>query len=141
MRKMAGSVEWWIMVAGLVAVAKVCFAGAPVSVDSLPPVVVRSVPVAGDLAVDPSLGEIRVTFSKDMTTEKMWSWVQVSADSFPKVTGEARYLEDRRTCVLPVKLEPGKTYVIWVNSDKHDAFRDAQGHSAVPYLLAFQTRK
>lgn len=42
---------------------------------------------------------------------------------------------------MPVKLEPGKTYAIWVNSEKLGNFMDADGHSAVPYLLVFMTKK
>ncbi len=125
----------WFMI-----VAAVCLANAPLSVESLPPVVVRSVPASGDLSVDPALAEIRVTFSKEMQTAKMWSWVQVSAESFPKVNGDVHYLADKRTCVLPVKLEPGKTYAVWVNSGSHNAFHDAQGNPAVPYLIVFRTR-
>ena len=45
----------------------------------------------------------------------------------------------KRTCVLPVKLEPGKTYAIWLNSQKFGNFKDTDGRSAVPYLLVFRT--
>jgi hypothetical protein len=48
--------------------------------------------------------------------------------------------KDQRTCVLPVKLEPGKTYAIWVNSEKFNNFKDVGGRSAVPYLLGFKTK-
>jgi RNA polymerase sigma-70 factor (ECF subfamily) len=41
---------------------------------------------------------------------------------------------------LPVKLEPGKTYVIWLNSQKFGNFKDTDGKSAVPYLLVFETK-
>jgi hypothetical protein len=112
----------------------------PVAVESLPPVVVRTVPQSGDLAVDPTLKEISVTFSKDMTTVEMWSWAEITPDSFPKLAGKPHYLGDRRTCVLPVKLEPGKTYAIWVNSARYDNFRDQGNRPAVPYLLVFRTR-
>ena len=37
-----------------------------VSLEALPPSVVRTVPVCGGDAVDPNLSEISVTFSKDM---------------------------------------------------------------------------
>lgn len=97
--------------------------------------VVRTVPQSGDLAVDPTLKEISVTFSKDMTTVEMWSWAEITPDSFPKLAGKPHYLGDRRTCVLPVKLEPGRTYAIWVNSARHDNFRDQGNRPAVPYLL------
>jgi RNA polymerase sigma-70 factor (ECF subfamily) len=33
-----------------------------------------------------------------------------------------------------------KTYVIWVNSQKFENFKDADGKSAVPFLLVFQTK-
>ncbi len=111
-----------------------------VTLDSVPPVVVKTVPAAGSDDVDPKLTEIKVTFSKNMTTDSM-SWSQISKESFPKVAGKPKYLADKRTCVLPVKLEPGKTYAIWVNSERFTNFKDADGKSAVPYLLVFKTRK
>ncbi len=111
-----------------------------VTLESVPPVVVKTVPAAGSDGVDPKLTEIKVTFSKDME-DGSWSWSTVSEDSFPKVDGKPKYLADKRTCVLPVKLEAGKTYAIWVNSDKFDSFKDAGGKSAVPYLLVFRTKK
>jgi RNA polymerase sigma-70 factor (ECF subfamily) len=51
------------------------------------------------------------------------------------------HLKDKRTCVVKVKLEPGKTYAIWLNSEKFHNFKDADGRPAVPYLLVFQTAK
>ncbi|MFC1850212.1 Ig-like domain-containing protein [candidate division CSSED10-310 bacterium] len=115
--------------------------GTEISIETLPPVVVETVPRAGNSSVDPSLKEIRVTFSKDMITEKMWSWVMISKDTFPKIVGEIKFLKDKRTCVAPVKLEKGKTYAIWFNSEKYNAFRDTTSKPAIPYLLVFQTRK
>ena len=112
-----------------------------ITVKSMPPVVVKTFPQAGDMAVDPSIKEISVTFSKDMMTEDMWSWVMASKESFPSISGEVKYLKDKKTCVAPVNLEPGKTYVIWFNSEKYNAFRDTDNNPAVPYLLVFQTRQ
>jgi Bacterial Ig-like domain len=111
-----------------------------VTLESVPPVVVKTVPKAGTAEVDPKLTEIKVTFSKDMQ-DGSWSWATLSEESFPKVDGKPKYLADKRTCVLPVKLEPGKTYAIWVNSEKFDNFKDTGGRSAVPYLLVFKTKK
>lgn len=111
-----------------------------ITLESAPPVVVKTVPEAGADEVDPKLSEIKVTFSKNMQ-DGSWSWATYSKESFPKTDGKAKYLADRRTCVLPVKLEPGKTYAIWVNSEKLGNFKDADGHSAVPYLLVFKTKK
>lgn len=56
-----------ILVAALGVVAGAAQANS-ISPAAFPPVVVETVPAAGDLAVDPSLSEIRVTFSKDLTT-------------------------------------------------------------------------
>jgi RNA polymerase sigma-70 factor (ECF subfamily) len=112
-----------------------------ISVETMPPVVVKTFPQAGDTNVDPDIGEIRVTFSKDMMTEEMWSWVKVSNDTFPELTGNVRYLSDKRTCVAPVKLERGKTYAIWFNSNQFNAFRDKNNNPAIPYLLVFETRE
>jgi Big-like domain-containing protein len=113
--------------------------GDDVTLESVPPVVVKTIPEAGAGDIDPKLTEIKVTFSKDMM-DGTWSWATLSNESFPKVEGKIKYLSDKRTCVLPVKLESGKTYAIWVNHENFGNFKDADGRSAVPYLLVFKTK-
>lgn len=110
------------------------------SLASAPPVVVQTVPAAGATDVDPDLRRIRVTFSKEMQGDA-WSWAIADATQFPRMEGQPAFLPDRRTCELPVQLEPGRTYAIWLNSDKHRDFKDLAGQSAVPYLLVFKTRE
>ena len=113
-----------------------------ISVKTMPPSVVKTTPQSGDTNVDPSLNEVRVTFSKDMMTNQMWSWCSQTPETFPEIDKtRIRYLKDKRTCVLPVKLKPGQTYIIWINSQKFNHFKDTNLNSAVPYLLVFQTRK
>jgi hypothetical protein len=80
-----------------------------------------------------------MTFSKEMM-EGSWSWVTHSKETFPQLAGKPSYAKDKRTCVLPVKLEPSKTYAIWLNSPRFDNFKDAEGRSAVPYPLLFHTK-
>ncbi len=109
-----------------------------ISLQAAPPVVVKTVPVAGSVDVDPALAEIRVTYSKPMQ-DGSWSWSTWGEESFPEGAGQAHYLADNRTCVMPVKLQPGKFYAIWLNSSKFRNFKDADGRPAVPYLLAFRT--
>ena len=106
--------------------------------DLAEPAVVQTVPKTGDLSVDPSLTEIRATYNKPMM-DKTWSWCY-DPDQL-KTTGEPHYEADGETCVLPVKLEPGKTYTIHLNSESFHNFKDATGRSAVPYVLQFATRQ
>jgi hypothetical protein len=73
-------------------------------------------------------------------TDKSWSWTQGNIYSFPESAGPIRYLPDRRTCVMPVKLEPGKTYVIGINGGRFNNFKDADGKPSLPTTLAFRTR-
>lgn len=110
------------------------------SVKTLPPVVVKITPRSGDTRVDAAnVKEIRVTFSKDMM-DGSWSWVQISHETFPEFTGKTHYAKDKRTCSVPVALKPGRTYVIWLNSEKFANFKDGDGRPAVPYLLVFETK-
>ncbi len=104
------------------------------------PVVVKTVPENGAKDVDPNLQEIKVTFSKDMH-DGTWSWTQRSDDTFPEVTGKIHYLDDHRTCVLPVKLEPGKTYYLSINSERFRNFKDTGRRPAIPYPITFTTAK
>ena len=129
------------LAAGMVLLALQTSAAAESAVvEAFPPVVVRTFPTSGDQEVDPSIREIRVTFSKEMMTHEMWSFVYARPAAFPKIAGQIHYLEDKRTCVLPVSLEPGKTYGVWINSEEHTSFRDTYQNPAVPYLLIFKTR-
>jgi len=107
---------------------------------SVPPVIVHTMPESGAAGVDPALSEIRITFSEPMRGGG-WSWAKWDDGSFPIMTGQARFLEDERTCVLPVRLQPGKVYALWLNSEHHQNFKNRSGQSAIPYLLIFETRK
>ncbi|MBN1223817.1 MAG: Ig-like domain-containing protein [Candidatus Aminicenantes bacterium] len=130
------------LTAALVCAALLVMAQAQgVSVESLPPSVIKTVPTCGDTHVDPKNSEVKVTFSKDMMTDEMWSWIMYTKDTFPEIDAAGiKYLPDNRTCILPVKLKPDKTYVIWINSQQNNAFRDLQGNPAIPYLLVFRTK-
>jgi HEAT repeats/Bacterial Ig-like domain len=109
-----------------------------ISLQSAPPVVIKTVPQAGSVGIDPALTELQVTFSKPMQ-DGSWSWSTWGEDTFPKMTGEPHYQPDGRTCVLPVKLEPGRFYATWLNSDQFHNFKDLNSQPATPYLLTFET--
>jgi Bacterial Ig-like domain len=113
--------------------------GEEITLETARPVVIKSVPEAGAEGVDPGLTQISVTFSKQMK-DGTWSWCVLSKESYPGTSEAPKYLEDKRTCVLPVKLQPGKTYAVWINSENFYQFKDTKGQPAVPYLLVFKTR-
>ncbi len=138
---MAKHVTATLMTAIVVATLTGAARAQEVTVESIPPSVVNTVPACGDTMVPAITKEIKVTFSKTMM-DGSWSWTQISSDSFPEITNQkgVKYLADKRTCVLPVKLKPNKTYVIWLNSQRIGNFKDTAGNSAVPYLLVFKTK-
>jgi len=108
-------------------------------IDNFAPVVVKTVPEAGSKDVPPGEFEVKITFSKEMA-DKSWSWASAWENSDPESVGAPHYEADHRTCVLKVKLEPGKTYGWWINSQKFHGFQDPQHHPAIPYLFTFKTR-
>lgn len=132
--------SWFV--AAIVGILLINIAGWPISAgaasDNQPPVVVATVPPAGDVMVDPNLPKIRITFSKPMQNSS-WSLVTQDKANFPKITDQVGFQSDGRTFFAPVRLEPGKKYVIWINSDRYQNFRDQQGRLAVPYLFSFRT--
>jgi hypothetical protein len=105
---------------------------------SAAPVVVRTLPEAGDIAVDPALTEIRVTFSREMSSGS-WSCVGGGV-SFPgSENGIVHFTNGNHTFVIPVDLKPDHFYRMWLNSVRHTGFKDAGGTPAEPYLLTFKT--
>src|SRR5438105_487661 len=103
--------------------------GPVTGIGDAPPVVVSTSPQAGVADVDPATTELKVTFSKDMK-DGSWAWAQMADDTFPHTTGKPHYLADHRTCVLPVKLEPGHAYVLLLNFPPFDSFTDVDGRKA-----------
>lgn len=101
-----------------------------------PPVVAETSPKDETNDVDPSLTEIRVTFSQPMDSEGM-SWV--GADDFFHRLGKPRWIDDR-TCVMPVKLLPNQTYRLSFNSSTFMGFCGKSGVPSLPSLLSFKTR-
>lgn len=107
-------------------------------INSMPAVVVKTVPESGSKNVAPGEVEIKVTFSKEMT-DGSWSWSTAWQGSTPEIIGKPKYEKDGKTCVLKAKLEPNKAYGWWLNSEKFRNFKDREGRASVPYLLVFET--
>lgn len=104
------------------------------------PLVIETVPADGEVGVDAGLREIRATFSSAMRTQG-WSWVTEVGRSAPEVTGIPHYV-DEVTAVLPVRLAPHTSYVVWVNSPDDDAlrkFESIEGVTAPAHRIGFTT--
>jgi hypothetical protein len=104
-----------------------------------PPRVIATNPANGDVEVDPTLSKITVSFDRPMLN-KSWSWSHEDKKSFPQVNGQPFYTENGTTCVLPVRLEPGKRYIIWINTTRFKNFKDTNGVAAEPYRIEFRTK-
>jgi hypothetical protein len=101
------------------------------------PRVVAFDPPNGATGVDPTRSELRVTFDRVMS--EGWSWVTEGPDLFPETTGEAFMTPDQRGAVLPVRLAPGRRYVLWLNSQQFSYFRDTSGVELEPVRWTFAT--
>ena len=104
-----------------------------------PPRVIATAPQNGFREVDHSLKQISVTFNQAMA-DKSWSWSYENS-KFPIPTGTPYFTDGGTTCVLPVQLEPGREYVIWINTAKFKNFKSVSGTPAQPYRLAFRTKR
>ena len=108
--------------------------------DTKPPRVVSTFPKNGSQDVDPSIKEISVTFNEGMM-DGNWSWAYDDQNKFPQIVGQAYYTDNNTKNILPVKLEPNKEYVIWINSTSYQNFKNKKGTPAVPFRFTFKTRQ
>ncbi len=106
--------------------------------DNIPPKVISTVPLNGDMTVNPSLSTLTVTFSEPMI-DGNWSWAYTTKETFPETTGDPKYEDNFTKNVLPVKLQPNKKYEVWINSNKFMNFKDKAGNPSEPYKLVFKT--
>jgi hypothetical protein len=106
------------------------------SLAAAPPRVVDAVPNHADVAVNPALTQIRITFDQDMMTDR-WS-VCGGGPTFPDVVDTPRW-EDPRIFILPVTLEPGRRYELSVNCPSARNFQSIAGESAEAYPITFIT--
>lgn len=109
---------------------------APTALDG--PRVVALAPPNGARDLQPAaVAELRVTFDRPMS--EGWSWVMESGESFPPIAGKAYQTADGMAAALPVRLEPGRDYVVWLNSEQYDGFRDGSGRPLQPVRWEFST--
>lgn len=90
------------------------------------PKVIALSPANGATDVDPNLKEIKVTFDRPMSTTS-WSFCQTSDYDFPETPSKPSFDQAKTTITLPVRLVPGRTYNIFLNSPPYTGFRSAKG--------------
>ncbi|MHC5076967.1 MAG: right-handed parallel beta-helix repeat-containing protein, partial [Planctomycetota bacterium] len=86
------------------------------------PIVVSTTPAAFSNDVSTNLQKITVTFDQPMM-DRSWSWTG-GGDTYPETPGQIRYDQDKTTCSLPVRLEPGKVYWVGINSPSYKNFKN-----------------
>lgn len=102
------------------------------------PVIVGLEPKNGAQDVDPNITELRVTFNVPMGGGFSWTG---GGEQFPPIPEGKRpsWNPDKKSCVLPVKLEPGKSYRLGLNSPSHKNFQSAGGVPLDPVVYTFRT--
>jgi poly(3-hydroxybutyrate) depolymerase len=101
------------------------------------PKIVSMSPPNGAKDVDPAITELRVTFNVPMAGGFSWTG---SGPHHPEVTGRPHWTDDRKTCILPVKLKPNWDYWLGINSPSHKNFQSASGIPFEPVRYQFSTR-
>jgi len=103
-----------------------------------PPNIVATSPRVGETDVDPATAEITVTFDRDMGGGCSWTGGGPEYPQSPE--GKKAVWRDKRTCVLPVKLEAGHYYRVGINSQSYQNFKSANGVPARPSAIYFTTQ-
>jgi hypothetical protein len=103
--------------------------------------VVDTVPQNGARNVPPGEQEIVITFSHPVKMNS-WSFVETGAGAFPEVLANPEF-RDPTVCVLKVRLEPGTTYSLGLNSETRTGFKLAEDESVPlhPYVLTFSVAR
>jgi hypothetical protein len=101
------------------------------------PQIVSSSPARGASDVDPGLKEVTVTFDQDMEEGMSWTGGGPEFPSIPQ--GQKAHWRDKRTCVLPVKLQSGHRYRVGINSVSYRNFRSGTGVPALTSAIWFTT--
>jgi len=103
-----------------------------------PPRILSTSPQVGATEVSPDISEITVTFDRDM--QGGFSWTGGGPEYPPAAEGQKVKWRDKRTCVMPVKLQAAHFYRVGINSTSFQNFRSAEGVPARPSAIYFTTQ-
>ena len=99
-------------------------------------------PPNGVKDVDPSITAISVSFDRPMMSSMSWS-SQDGGKTLPEWSNAEIlpiWSEDKQTCTAQVILKPGRTYNIWLNTERFERFRCTDGVPLKPVLYTFTTK-
>jgi len=105
---------------------------------ALMPTVADTFPRKGETVEADKVRELRVTFSRSMDTSGGWAFCSDSDEPFPGSSGKPHWADDR-TCVMPVRLVPGRSYAVTFNAGRFNSFASPDGMPAKEYKLTFKT--
>ena len=122
----------------LVELVKLCLANERRLVSRHRPVleVAATSPLNGATGVDPATAAITVTFNQPM--RRSYSFCR-TGDDFPETPETPSYNADCTTITLPVKLEPNKTYNLYLNRGQYLGFVSAGGKVLNEFHYTFTT--
>ncbi len=102
-----------------------------------PPIVVESVPLDGDDAVDPALATLRITFDQPMSPAGFS--LCGGGPTFPELLGRPRWASPTEL-VVDVRLKPSTDYAFTVNCPGASNTRSVRGEAARVEPIRFRTR-
>jgi RNA polymerase sigma-70 factor (ECF subfamily) len=112
-------------------------AAAPAAAATSAPQAIAFDPPLDATGVDPARTTLSVTFDRAMDREG-WAWVIESSETAPEI-GDSAWDAATRTNTAQVRLAPGRTYVVWINSPSYLYFRAPAGQPLEPVRWTFST--
>jgi hypothetical protein len=103
------------------------------------PRVAQFSPENGAKDVDPALTELRIKFNRPMKRDNAALFGR--KEELPAMPSQGKFKDDAMTFIQPVKLEPGRTYRISVNTVWQPGFASAAGLPLDPIQFTFTTAK
>lgn len=113
-------------------------AGTVAEVAKTPPRVVSTSPADGS-TMAPGPFNLTVRFDRPMQ-DRSYSFVQVSADTFPDCSPKAQLSADGRAYTMKCTAPAGRSYEVWFNRPPYMNFRSRDGQSAQPHRIRFRTK-
>jgi hypothetical protein len=117
-------------------------AGATVTLVANPvPKIVKMFPENGAKNVDPNISQVYLTFDIPMGDGRAWASNNADGTALDhdEESGGVFWTADQLTCVAPVKLQPNKKYVVYLNIRPFIGFASVAGVPSEGLTYSFET--